>query len=54
MIRDDNAFIAQLRKAKKISMDVTLVDGEKKQTLVYEVGGFDLAKWVAVGKGGKK
>jgi len=54
MIRDDNAFIAQLRKAKKISMDVTLVDGEKKQTLVYEVGGFDPAKWVAVGKGGKK
>lgn len=54
MIRDDNAFIAQLRKAKKISMDVTLVDGEKKQTLVYEVGGFDPTKWVAVGKGGSK
>ncbi len=41
MIRDDKAFIAQLRKAKKISMDVTLVNGEKKQTLVYEVAGFD-------------
>jgi hypothetical protein len=54
MIRDDNAFIAQLRKAKKISMDVTLVDGEKKQTLVYEVGGFDPTKWVAVGKGGRR
>jgi len=54
MIRDDQAFIAMLRKAKKIGMDVTLVDGEKKQTLVYEVGGFDPAKWVAVGKGGKK
>ncbi|WP_108470603.1 hypothetical protein [Rhodanobacter thiooxydans] len=54
MIRDDNGFIAMLRKAKKISMDVTLVDGEKKQTLVYEVGGFDPAKWVPVGKGGKK
>jgi hypothetical protein len=54
MIRDDQAFIAMLRKAKKISMDVTLVDGEKKQTLVYEVGGFDPAKWAAVGKGGKK
>lgn len=54
MIRDDSAFIAQLRKAKKISMDVTLVDGEKKQTLVYEVAAFDPAKWVAVGKGGRK
>lgn len=54
MIRDDNAFIARLRKAKKISMDVTLVDGEKKQTLVYEAAGFDPAKWVAVGKPKKK
>ena len=54
MIRDDQAFIDMLRKANKISMDVTLVDGEKKQTLVYEVGGFDPAKWAAVGKGGKK
>jgi hypothetical protein len=54
MIRDDQAFVDMLRKAKKIGMDVTLVDGEKKQTLVYEVGGFDPAKWVAVGKGGRK
>ena len=54
MIRDDQAFIGMLRKAKKLGMDVTLVDGEKKQTLVYEVGGFDPAKWVVVGKGGKK
>lgn len=54
MIRDDKAFIAMLAKAKKIGMDVTLVDGEKKQTLVYEVGGFDPAKWAVVGKGGKK
>ena len=54
MIRDDQAFIGMLGKAKKLGMDVTLVDGEKKQTLVYEVGGFDPAKWVAVGKGGKK
>ncbi|WEN15967.1 hypothetical protein PY254_04655 [Rhodanobacter sp. AS-Z3] len=50
MIRDDKAFIAMLAKAKKISMDVTLVDGEKKQTLVYEVAGFDPAKWLVVGK----
>lgn len=54
MIRDDNGFIAMLRKAKKIELDVTLVDGEKKQTLVYEVAGFDPARWVAVGKQKKK
>ncbi len=54
MIRDDNGFIAMLRKAKKITLDVTLIDGEKKQSLVYEVGGFDPAKWVAVGKPKKK
>jgi hypothetical protein len=54
MIRDDKAFIALLQKAKKISMDVTLANGEKKQTLVYETGGFDPAKWVSVGKQKKK
>ena len=50
MIRDDKDFIARLQKAKKITMDVTLVDGEKKETLVYEVGGFDPAKWQALPK----
>jgi hypothetical protein len=50
MIRDDTDFIARLAKAKKITMDVTLVDGEKKETLVYEVGGFDPAKWQALPK----
>ncbi len=50
MIRDDKAFIAMLQKAQKITMDVTLADGQKKQTLVYEVGGFDPAKWVSAGK----
>jgi len=54
MIRDDKAFIAMLQKAKKISIDVTLQDGEKKLTLVYEVGGFDPDKWQPVGKGGAK
>ena len=54
MIRDDKAFLTRLQKAKKITMDVTLVDGEKKQTLVYEVAGFDSAKWVGVGKPKKK
>lgn len=50
MIRDDADFIARLRKAKKITMDVTLVDGEKKETLVYEVAGFDPAKWQSLPK----
>lgn len=50
MFRDDKGFIAMLRKAHKISIDVTLVDGEKKQTLVYEVGGFAPTKWLEPGK----
>jgi hypothetical protein len=54
MIRDDKAFIAMLQKAKKITINVTLVDGEKKEALVYEVGGFDPSKWAGVGKGKKK
>ena len=48
MLRDDKAFLQLLAKAHKISIDVTLVDGEKKQTLVYEVGGYDPAKWSAL------
>ena len=54
MIRDDKAFIAMLGKAKTVSMDVTLVKGEKQQTLVYEVAGFDPAKWSVLSKQGKK
>jgi hypothetical protein len=54
MIRDDKAFIAKLQHAKKITMQVTTVDGEKKETLVYEVGGFDPAKWLPLPKGKKK
>lgn len=50
MMRDDKGFIKMLHDAKEISLDVTLVKGEKKQTLVYEVGGFDADKWAAVGK----
>lgn len=53
MIRDDKAFIAKLQHAKKITMQVTTVDGEKKETLVYEVGGFDPAKWLPLPSRGK-
>jgi hypothetical protein len=56
MIRDDKAFIAMLAKAKKIAIEVTTVDGGKKEALVYEVGGFDPARWAPLepGKGKKK
>lgn len=45
MIRDDKHFLSLLQGASKVTLDVTLVDGEKKETLLYEVGGFDPAKW---------
>jgi hypothetical protein len=55
MMQDDKAFIAMLKKAKKISMEVTLANGEKKETLVYEVAGFDPARWAPLDKSkGKK
>ena len=54
MMVDDKGFIATLQKAKKITMDVTMADGEKKLTLVYEVSGFDPTKWASVGKQKKK
>ncbi|WP_267224750.1 hypothetical protein [Dyella silvae] len=54
LFKDDKGFIAQLEKAKKITMDVTLQDGEKKQTLVFETGGFDASKWQPVTKQTKK
>lgn len=50
MIRDDKGFLKMLHGAKEISMDVTVVNGEKKQTLVYEVGGFDADKWAPLAK----
>jgi hypothetical protein len=53
MIRDDKAFIALLGKAKKLQLDVTLLDGKKDETLVYEVGGFDPAKWKPLDKAGQ-
>ncbi len=45
MISNDQAFVALLRKAHTIDIDVTHVDGERKQTLHYEVSGFDANKW---------
>lgn len=52
---NDKAFIAQLQKAKRITIDVTTADDGKKETLVYEVGGFDADKWQPLPKSaGKK
>ncbi|MDO1527563.1 hypothetical protein QMK61_01855 [Fulvimonas sp. R45] len=54
-IRDDKAFVEALEKAKKITLDVVLQDGDKHETLTYEVGGFDPSKWQPVAhKGAKK
>ena len=50
MFRDDKAFLVMLRKAKKITLDVTPTDNQRKETLVYEVGGFDPDKWAALPK----
>ena len=50
LMDNDKAFISMLQKAKKITLEVTLQDGEKKEKLVYEVGGFDPAKWLPVSK----
>lgn len=54
MLRDDKGFIAQLKKAKKISLPVTFRDGGRKVTLEYEVGGFVADKWLPLPKGGAK
>lgn len=54
MIRDDKPFVAMLQKARKIIMNVTLVDGEKKQALVYEVAGFDPQKWAPLARSAKR
>ena len=50
MIRDDKTFIALLKKTRQLDLDVTLLNGKKDQTLVFEVGGFDSAKWQPLNK----
>lgn len=54
MITDDKAFLALLKKTGKLSLDVTFADGDKKQTLVYELAGFDPAKWQSLPRSDKK
>ncbi|HET7359088.1 MAG TPA: hypothetical protein VFJ04_02975 [Rhodanobacteraceae bacterium] len=43
-IKDDTGFIAAMRKAKKVNIDVVLKDGGK-QTLLFEVAAFDPTRW---------
>lgn len=53
MISDDKAFIALLKKARKISLTVTRKGSGRSEELVYEVGGFDPAKWLPLPKAKK-
>jgi hypothetical protein len=48
-VRDDKPFIEAMEKTKRITMNVEMQDGGK-QTLVFEVGGYDPSKWAEVGK----
>ncbi|HEX5304656.1 MAG TPA: hypothetical protein VFW82_01075 [Dyella sp.] len=53
MISDDKAFIALVNKAQKISLTVTRKDDGQTEQLVYEVAGFDPAKWLPLPKANK-
>lgn len=48
-IKDDKRFIAAMQKAKVIEMDVTTKD-HGKQTLKFEVGGYDPSKFAPMPK----
>lgn len=48
-IKEDKRFIAAMQKAKVIAMDVTLRD-QGKQTLKFEVGGYDPTKFTPLPK----
>ena len=51
-IKDEKGFIAKMQKAKKISIDLQSRDNGK-QTLTFDVGGYDDSKFPALAKGGK-
>lgn len=48
-IKDDKRFIAVLKKAKVIEMDVTTRD-HGKETLKFEVGGYDPSRFLSLSK----
>ena len=49
-IRDDKAFLTRLAKTQKVSIEVVEA-GKAPRTLVFEVGGFDAARWPQAAKG---
>ena len=50
MITDDKAYITLLKKTRQLDLDVTLLNGKRNEMLVFEVGGFDPAKWQPLDK----
>ena len=48
-IKDDNAFVTKLEHAQKLSIDVVTRD-RGKRTLVFDVGGFDPARFLPLPK----
>jgi len=52
-INDDKALVARLAGTRKLSIDVT-EKGKGPRTLVFEVGGFDAAKYLPLSKSAKK
>lgn len=48
-VKDDKAFLAKLAQTQKISIDVT-EKGKPQRTLVFEVGGYDAAKFPPLAK----
>lgn len=46
-IKDDRGFLKRLAKSRKIDLQVDFQDRGKRE-VVFEVGGFDPAKWVPV------
>lgn len=52
-IEDDKVFVAAMQKAKQVAIDVN-EKGREPRTLVFEVGGFDAAKFEPMAKERKK
>ncbi|MGA9420893.1 MAG: hypothetical protein WBW61_00920 [Rhodanobacteraceae bacterium] len=43
-IEDDARFIGEMQKSRKVSLDVTL-KGKGRQTVVFEIGGYDASRF---------
>ncbi len=51
-IEEDKAFLAEVQKAREVAIDVA-EKGKPKRTLVFEVGGYDAAKFAPLPAGRK-